>query len=116
MKHINRFNEMNIDSEYLTNILIDIVDDGFRIEGPYTGAFFKNEDEDRTYFQIIRSNGGLFHISDIYDSLDKLETYTGIKFIYLFEDPSYNEYMFNSIKEAYDGYNGTMFRIYVVFN
>jgi hypothetical protein len=24
--------------------------------------------------------------------------------------------MFNSIKEAYDGYNGTMSRIYVVFN
>ena len=127
MKHLKKFESLRLDEineESLHNILIDIIDDGFRVEGPYSKFnsssiqfhIDKGYDYDYITYDLEGVNyydNAKFKLNEIEDSLITLERYTGLKFKYLFEDEDYGTHEYNNLNDMLDSYDGYLITLIV---
>lgn len=95
MKHLKRFRESvdisELTLDFIRDILIDIIDDGFTIHGPYDSnqGFQYFIDKGISEDDVVDEddyNNMYFMISDVIDSLVKLVDYTGLRFEFTLGD------------------------------
>lgn len=125
MKHLKRFNESvsleDLTPDFLKDILIDIIDEGFRVTGPYnllygSGVQFEIDrycDDDWEELSD-EDEDCIFNLSDISESLIKLENYTGLKFKYYFEDDNGISTEYDDLHDMLDSYDDNLLKLVVI--
>jgi hypothetical protein len=108
-----RFTLDDMTSEFINDVLIDIVDDGFIIHGPYIKNAFSElsyvidkgiSEEDifhGDYDNEELYNRAHFNITEVLDSLQKLVDYTGLKYDFVIGDFDQEDSIIYSIDDLY---------------